>query len=183
LTAAVVVAGNDGGNTTLDRQGRHCYCSNIPLTAAVVVAGNDYGNTTLDRQGRHCYCSNIPLTAAVVAGNDPKPPLTKAEKAKNKEAWKKAEASDKPSAMCARYLLGVEDGVIKKFCVHFTLSSTQMIRFQNKGKVAYGIYFATGMYRQDVLKGGTLQNALYGWGHYREWDVRSAQAAVKFENI
>jgi hypothetical protein len=42
------------------------------------------------------------LTAAVVvAGNDPKPPLTKAEKAKNKEAWKKAEASDKPSAMCA----------------------------------------------------------------------------------
>jgi hypothetical protein len=34
------------------------------------------------------------LTAAVVvAGNDPKPPLTKAEKAKNKEAWKKAEAS------------------------------------------------------------------------------------------
>jgi hypothetical protein len=53
LTAAVVVAGNDGGNTTtLDRQGRHCYTAlNIPLTAAVVVAGNDYGNTTtLDRQ-------------------------------------------------------------------------------------------------------------------------------------
>jgi hypothetical protein len=91
------------------------------LTAAVVVAGNDYGNTTtLDTGARHCYCLNIPLTAAVVvAGNDPKPPLTKAEKAKNKEAWKKAEASDKPSAMCARYLLGVEDGSNQKILRSF----------------------------------------------------------------
>jgi hypothetical protein len=71
------------------------------LTAAVVVAGmirqHYYSGSTADIATR----LNIPLTAAVVvAGNDPKPPLTKAEKAKNKEAWKKAEASDKPSAMC-----------------------------------------------------------------------------------
>jgi hypothetical protein len=53
LTAAVVVAGNDGGNTTLwiDRADIATTAPNIPLTAAVVVAGNDYGNTTtLDRQ-------------------------------------------------------------------------------------------------------------------------------------
>jgi hypothetical protein len=81
-----------------------------------------------------------------------------------------------------RQILGVEDGVIKKFCVLSRLSSTQMIlRFQKQRKVAYGIYFATGMYRQDVLKGGTLQNAPCG-GALQEWDVRSAQA-VKFENI
>jgi hypothetical protein len=64
------------------------------LTAAV-VAGNDYGNTTtlIDRS-RHCYCPEYTFDRRVVVGNDPKPPLTKAEKAKNKEAWKKAEASE-----------------------------------------------------------------------------------------
>jgi hypothetical protein len=105
LTAAVVVAGNDGGNTTtLDRQGRHCYCLNIPLTAAVVVAGNDYGNTTLDRQEPDIATPEYTFDRRRRRRwYDPKPPLTKAEKAKNKEAWKKAEASDKPSAMCARY--------------------------------------------------------------------------------
>jgi hypothetical protein len=57
-----------------------------------------------------------------------------------------------------------------------------ILRFQNKGKVAYGIYFATGMYRQDVLKGGTLQNALYGGGTTGS-GTYGHQAAVKFENI
>jgi hypothetical protein len=43
-----------------------------------------------------------------------------------------------------------------------------ILRFQKQRKVAYGIYFATGMYRQDVPKGGTLQNALWG-GALQEW--------------
>jgi hypothetical protein len=74
------------------------------LTAAVVVAGNDYGNTTtLDRQGPTLLLLEYTFDRRRRRWYDPKPPLTKAEKAKNKEAWKKAEASDKPSAMCARY--------------------------------------------------------------------------------
>jgi hypothetical protein len=67
------------------------------LTAAV-VAGNDYGNTTtlIDRSPT-LLLSEYTFDRRVVVGNDPKPPLTKAEKAKNKEAWKKAECP-KPSA-------------------------------------------------------------------------------------